>query len=283
MGTSMFLLNFGEVEVVVGEEKKVVAQLHSGALFGEMATISKNPAAAKRTATIRAKNVCHCWRIDRPSLSKILSVFPKDEVVLSAEADRRLEELREKGHLPKNRERSWSIFESKPLDLEDPLNVSRNKVHSFHRRMSKSSESLGRRMSMSRRMSSSSDNLPFGLLSPQADEPTALEQLPESNYSSEQNGELGDSAVGLPSVTELPTRPSLPARHVKLQIPQENLATWAIGESSELKQVRDSARDFLAKREAHPIVQRRFTRRKCRQTGNPRRFLYFPQRQVKSA
>lgn len=96
MGTCMYLLNFGEVEVVIGDGI-VVATLRSGTLFGEMAVISKNPAAAKRSATIRAQSMCHCWRIDRPSLLRLFAVYPKDEAIISAEADRRLQDLITRG------------------------------------------------------------------------------------------------------------------------------------------------------------------------------------------
>lgn len=97
IGTTMYLLNFGEVEVVVGEAETVVATLTSGALVGEMAVISKNAEAAKRTATIRAKSYCHCWCIDRPALLRLFNTYPKDELVISAEANRKLQDLIKKG------------------------------------------------------------------------------------------------------------------------------------------------------------------------------------------
>mmetsp|Transcript_10637 Transcript_10637/g.16847 ORF Transcript_10637/g.16847 Transcript_10637/m.16847 type:complete len:374 (-) Transcript_10637:345-1466(-) len=62
-----------------------------------MAVISKNAEAAKRTATIKAKSYCHCWTIDRPSLLNLLATYPKDELVISAEANRKLQELIKKG------------------------------------------------------------------------------------------------------------------------------------------------------------------------------------------
>lgn len=256
MGTTMFLLNFGEVDVLVNDV--AVAQLSCGALFGEMATISKHASAGKRTATIRARTICHCWRIDRQSLLKILAVFPRDEMVLSTEADRRLQELQKKGLLPTDtRERSWSICEAKPL--EDPLKRLRNKVLAIgkSRRLSKASSVTSEGVSQSRS------------LTPPTDEATTLESLPD-----DEADPLSTNTVALPSVMELPTRPSSPVEHVKLQTSHENLAIWAIGETSELKQVRDSAREFLAKREATPRVQRRFTRRKCKRGGNLRSLAY---------
>lgn len=107
-GKTMYLLSLGEVEVLAGEMEEVVATLGCGTLLGEMAVISRNPAASKRTATIRAKTFCNCWMIDRQSLLKILNGFPEDEVIMAAEADRRIQDLESKGFITNpERERRW--------------------------------------------------------------------------------------------------------------------------------------------------------------------------------
>jgi len=128
VGTCMYILHCGEVEVVIGEHKVVVATLGSGTLFGEMAVICKNAGAAKRNATIRAKMTCNCWVIDRPALLNILRRFPIDEKVLSAEADRRLKELQGKGLVPVNdKTRAWAKPPTPSVKTRDEEKRDRNK------------------------------------------------------------------------------------------------------------------------------------------------------------
>lgn len=99
IGDSMYVLNRGEVEVIIGEGV-VVATLTDGTVFGEMAAISKNKAAAKRSATVRAKVICDCRVIAHDSLMRTLARCRADEVIIESEAQRRLAELRAKGAIP---------------------------------------------------------------------------------------------------------------------------------------------------------------------------------------
>jgi len=107
IGNCMYLLNFGEVDVLIGNQQ--VAVLGGGQIFGEMSVLSSHAVAAKRAATIRAKTTCLCWAINRPLLLKVLASFPTDEAIISAEAERRLRVLRQKGLIgPDKPERQWT-------------------------------------------------------------------------------------------------------------------------------------------------------------------------------
>lgn len=107
IGNCMYLLNFGEVDVLISNQQ--VAVLGGGQIFGEMSVLSNHVVAARRAATIRAKTTCLCWAINRPLLLKVLASFPTDEAIISAEAERRLRILRQKGLIgPDKPERQWT-------------------------------------------------------------------------------------------------------------------------------------------------------------------------------
>lgn len=93
-GDSMYILNRGQVEILVAD--KVVATLTDGAVFGEMAMLC--PAAGgKRTATVRAKDMCDCRVITHDVLKFTMNNFPKDKRTLMNEAQRRYMENKAKG------------------------------------------------------------------------------------------------------------------------------------------------------------------------------------------
>ncbi|CAE8675485.1 unnamed protein product, partial [Polarella glacialis] len=128
-GDSMYILNRGEVEIIIGTT--VVLTLHDGSVFGEMAAICKNPAVAKRTATVRAKTLCDCRIAHREALLQSLAIFKDDAAVLESEVERRLEDLRQKGKLKRAKE--WWRLTNDPAtssagtdpsdaDLSLPLN-----------------------------------------------------------------------------------------------------------------------------------------------------------------
>jgi len=98
LGDSMYILSRGEVEIIVGGT--CVTVLDDGAIFGEMAAMCKNPAAGKRTATVRAKTLCDCRVTYRHVLLQTLSLFKADAAMMEAEVERRLDDLRAKGKLP---------------------------------------------------------------------------------------------------------------------------------------------------------------------------------------
>jgi len=102
IGDCMYILMRGEVEIIVNDV--VVAHLDNGAVFGEAAAICKNADLAKRTASVRATTLCDCRTISRTNLLMTLSFFRADELIIQAETQRRLAELKARGALKKERE-----------------------------------------------------------------------------------------------------------------------------------------------------------------------------------
>jgi len=66
-GSEMYLICRGEVEVLDGSGK-MVATLHEGDFFGEVALLLSEP----RIATVRAKTLCDLFVLDKADFSRIL-------------------------------------------------------------------------------------------------------------------------------------------------------------------------------------------------------------------
>ncbi|CAE7864694.1 HCN4 [Symbiodinium microadriaticum] len=71
-GDRMYFLNWGSVEVILGE--KVVGVLESGQVFGEMALFGNG----KRTCTVRALDTCDCRSVNQHSFQRLLLAYPKE-------------------------------------------------------------------------------------------------------------------------------------------------------------------------------------------------------------
>eukprot|EP00746_Dinoflagellata_sp_MGD_P141433 gnl/MRDRNA2_/MRDRNA2_74544_c0_seq2.p1 gnl/MRDRNA2_/MRDRNA2_74544_c0~~gnl/MRDRNA2_/MRDRNA2_74544_c0_seq2.p1 ORF type:complete len:429 (-),score=52.07 gnl/MRDRNA2_/MRDRNA2_74544_c0_seq2:867-2153(-) len=87
-GDSMYLINRGDVEIIVGG--KTVTTLSNGSVFGEIALLG---VSMRRTATVRAASFCDCRVIHRAALTRLLRLFPADRLWFEEEARRRLQEL----------------------------------------------------------------------------------------------------------------------------------------------------------------------------------------------
>lgn len=74
-GDTMYFLYRGEVEVLVGPEETQIAKLGGGNILGEMALLG----AGKRSATVRAVDVCDCRFLDFRAWSKVLKQFPREQ------------------------------------------------------------------------------------------------------------------------------------------------------------------------------------------------------------
>mmetsp|Transcript_43076 Transcript_43076/g.99172 ORF Transcript_43076/g.99172 Transcript_43076/m.99172 type:complete len:561 (+) Transcript_43076:146-1828(+) len=75
VGDTMFFLNHGEVEVVVG--KSTVSRLSAGTYFGEMTLLGLSRV---RSATIRALEFCDCRTLHFRNFKKVLANFPEEKV-----------------------------------------------------------------------------------------------------------------------------------------------------------------------------------------------------------
>jgi CRP/FNR family cyclic AMP-dependent transcriptional regulator len=74
-GDNIYLLNKGEVEVLIKSHKKendVVATLNDGSIFGEIALLTK----LKRTATVKASNYSSCAYLARNEIKTLENHFP---------------------------------------------------------------------------------------------------------------------------------------------------------------------------------------------------------------
>lgn len=114
-GDSMYILSRGQVEIIMNGQ--AVAVLSDGSVFGEMAAICRNPAVARRMATVRAKTLCDCRVAYREALLRAMALFRQDASVIEAEVTRKLEDLRQKGQLPKKLE-WWKIREGRQRQEE---------------------------------------------------------------------------------------------------------------------------------------------------------------------
>lgn len=90
-GYLMYFLLRGSVEVVVGDQQKRVAVLKEGSTFGEMALFGM----PRRTATIRAMEMCDCRVVNYHDFNVILQRFPEERVYFASLAQERQLQLDE--------------------------------------------------------------------------------------------------------------------------------------------------------------------------------------------
>lgn len=250
LGSCMYLLNFGQVGVLV--DGRQVAELDSGTLFGEMAVLSSNAAAAKRTATIKASATCLCWVIDRPLLLKVLAAFPKDAAIITAEAKRRLQDLKDRGLVgEKHRQRRWSM-EGKTLapTVMDRRGSLKTKLSAIKVLATQSGLSFGALVGASE---PSSPFLPQ--LSAHQPRPSTVPTLPLTTSSTLAELDKDETPHGLhyeaaqalvlPNFIIEANGEKVPLKGLMTQAPRK---TWAVGETEKVARVRSSAMDFLVKR-----------------------------------
>ena len=72
VGFDMFFISRGAVDVLSADEKTLYNTLHAGQFFGEIALLLSMP----RTATIRAKEYCDLYRLDKHTFENVLSRYP---------------------------------------------------------------------------------------------------------------------------------------------------------------------------------------------------------------
>jgi Ca2+-binding EF-hand superfamily protein len=90
-GDKIYLLRRGAVEILVGSDLRKVANLDEGIVFGEMALLE---APGKRTATVRATELCDCRTLDRRTFLKLLEHFPDDKELFRRVAKQRGAQLK---------------------------------------------------------------------------------------------------------------------------------------------------------------------------------------------
>eukprot|EP00928_Gymnodinium_smaydae_P026130 TRINITY_DN20604_c0_g8_i1.p1 TRINITY_DN20604_c0_g8~~TRINITY_DN20604_c0_g8_i1.p1 ORF type:complete len:662 (+),score=145.89 TRINITY_DN20604_c0_g8_i1:280-1986(+) len=111
VGTSMYFLRRGEVEVCTGPENRRIQRLQSGSCFGEQALLLGGN-EGRRSATVRALELCDCRTIDQNTFSGILDRFPEEREYFRRLAKDRIQELkqvRDQGDLVARRRSSYGL------------------------------------------------------------------------------------------------------------------------------------------------------------------------------
>ncbi|MBN1501726.1 MAG: ion transporter [Spirochaetes bacterium] len=89
MGTDMFFISKGSVDVVSEDGNIVYATLTSGQFFGEIALLLSSP----RTASIRSNSYCDLYRLDKSTFEHVLHRYPEFETDIKVLAEKRKAEL----------------------------------------------------------------------------------------------------------------------------------------------------------------------------------------------
>jgi len=91
IGEEMFFISRGSVDVVSEDESIVFATLQEGAFFGEIALLLSTP----RTATIKAKDYCDLYSLNKTTFERILSRYPDFAKNVKEMAEQRRKETEE--------------------------------------------------------------------------------------------------------------------------------------------------------------------------------------------
>lgn len=94
LGSCMYFVASGEVEVLKSGSSRPVAVLGSGQLFGEMALILSEP----RNASIRARSRCELLQLDREDFQRVMATFPELDQHLRALAHQRKSQTHKHQH-----------------------------------------------------------------------------------------------------------------------------------------------------------------------------------------
>ena len=101
MGDQMYFISKGKVEIVSEDGQTVYATLSEGSFFGEIALLF----SSERTASVRAKDYCDLYTLDKFTFDNVLAKFPEIGRQVHAMAEER---------------RQKSVAESRSPDLLDP-------------------------------------------------------------------------------------------------------------------------------------------------------------------
>ncbi len=89
-GDCLYFISRGQVEVINDENGETIATLGVGAYFGEIALIDSAP----RNATIRARDYCDLYSLDKDSFDEVIKEYPDFYDKIKAMAKQRQEENR---------------------------------------------------------------------------------------------------------------------------------------------------------------------------------------------
>ena len=89
VGFDMYFISKGSVDVMSADERIDYATLASGNFFGEIALLLSMP----RTATIKAREYCDLYRLDKDTFDRVLSRYPEFAETIMAMAKKRSKEI----------------------------------------------------------------------------------------------------------------------------------------------------------------------------------------------
>lgn len=93
VGFDMYFISKGSVDVMSADERIHYATLGSGHFFGEIALLLSMP----RTATIKSREYCDLYRLDKDTFDRVLSRYPEFAETITAMAEKRRAEIGEAG------------------------------------------------------------------------------------------------------------------------------------------------------------------------------------------
>ena len=89
-GDCLYFISKGQVEVINDDTGDTIATLGVGAYFGEIALIDSAP----RNATIRAREYCDLYSLDKVSFDEVIKEYPEFYEKIKIMAKKRMEENR---------------------------------------------------------------------------------------------------------------------------------------------------------------------------------------------
>jgi len=87
-GADMFFISRGHCEVIGTDGRSIVASLHEGDFFGEIALLEHRP----RSASVRAATYCDLYRLDKESFDRVIARFPEFAAHIGAKSAGRQQE-----------------------------------------------------------------------------------------------------------------------------------------------------------------------------------------------
>jgi len=91
VGFEMYFISQGSVDVLSADEQTVYATLAAGQFFGEIALLLSMP----RTATIRAREYCDLYRLDKDNFDRVIQRYPDFAERINELAEKRKAEIEE--------------------------------------------------------------------------------------------------------------------------------------------------------------------------------------------
>jgi voltage-gated potassium channel len=91
LGFDMYFISGGSVDVVSADGRRVFVTLNEGQFFGEIALLLSTP----RTATIRAREYCDLYRLDKAAFDRVIARYPDFAATIKELAGRRRAEIAE--------------------------------------------------------------------------------------------------------------------------------------------------------------------------------------------